>query len=65
MKTVNFPIKYKKDIVISEKWSFEKFYNFAIQYKIEPDVIVAEYECLMSKTVTKTQLNKVLTNKKQ
>ena len=52
-----FPIKYKKDIII--KMSFKKFYNFMKQYKLEPDVIVTEYECLHNKKVTKTQLNKV------
>lgn len=52
-----FPIKYKKDVAI--KMSLQKFYNFMKQYKLEPDVIVAEYECLHNKKVTKSQLNKV------
>lgn len=61
MKAVKkFPIKYKKDIAI--KMSFEKFEEFCNQYKkikIEPDVIIAEYQRLTGKKVKSKQLNKV------
>ena len=56
-----FPIKYKKDLAMQMR--FEQFFAFLNQYKLKPDVIVKEYECLTGKKVTKTQLNKVIIKK--
>ena len=56
MKAVKkeFPIKYKKDIAMN--YTFEEWKAFCKQYKnikIEPDVMVAEYESLTGKKAPK------------
>lgn len=56
MKAVKeFPFKYRKDL--AKKYTFEQWKAFCEQYKnikIEPDVMVAEYESLTCKKAPKT-----------